>query len=130
MALKIQMLLVFRLLVLLKQAYLLGQKLLYFCYFGSKLVLRCFYNFISVGYILGFNKNKYYVRAKLKYSAKGLPSIKKLQNLSQPTKFFYASKKHLQTFGYGLVLSTKFGILSAKQANYKQVGGRILCQIF
>jgi ribosomal protein S8 len=117
----------------LKKAYLLKQGLVYFCYYKSIFILKFLRLLVTEGYVLGFNKNTCYVRIKLKFNLKGLPSLKLLKNFTQPTKPKHISANFLQTQGFGLILSTKFGLLTAERALFKYAvknGGRLLCQCY
>ncbi len=116
-----------------KKAYFLKQGLVYFCYFHSNFILKFLKLLVIEGYLLGFNKNIYYVRLKLKYNFKGLPSLKLIKSFAQPSKPKYISAKYLKKKGFGLILSTKLGLVTTERALFKynnQNGGRLICQCF
>ena len=91
------------------------------------------------GYIVGFQeiysprKKRTFLKIILKYSAKGTPSIKKIFQISKPTKRVYVSTitlwKPKGTSGM-YILSTPKGLLSDKDARLLNVGGELLLGIY
>jgi ribosomal protein S8 len=124
------MLLLSNLLNFLKQAFIFRQGIFYFCYYRSNFLIKFLRLLTLEGFILGFVKNGFYARVKLKYSRSGIPTIKFIKSYSKPSTPRYNSYKFLLTTGYGMLLTTKKGLLSCNQAIKKMSGGRLLCQIF
>lgn len=124
------MLLLCNLLNFLKQAFIFRQGVFYFCYYQSNFLIKFLRLLTIEGFILGFVKNGFYARVKLKYSRSGAPTIKFLKSYAQPTAPIYKPCNFLLTAGYGMLLTTKNGLLTCNQAIKKFSGGRLLCQIF
>jgi ribosomal protein S8 len=123
------MLLLNNLLNFLKQAFIFRQGIFYFCYYRSNFLVKFLRLLTSEGFILGFVKNGFYSRVKLKY-ARDIPTIKFIKSYSKPTTPRYHTFQFLLTTGYGMLLTTKKGLLNCNQAIKKISGGRLLCQIF
>jgi ribosomal protein S8 len=124
------MLLLCNLLNFLKQAFIFKQGLFYFCYYRSNFLLKFLRLLTIEGFILGFVKNGSYARIKLKYSKNSVPTIKFLTSFAKPATPKHCSFKFLLATGFGMLLTTKKGLLSCNQAIKKNSGGRLLCQIF
>ena len=68
---------------------------------------------------------------KIKISAKKTPTH--LKQVSKPGHRIYSSAKDIKTplRGFGLlVVSTSAGIISAKEANKKGLGGELICEVW
>lgn len=91
------------------------------------------------GYILGFQEwydarlNRNFIKVLLKYNAMGVPAIKKIFQISKPTRRVYVSTillwKPKATAGF-FILSTPKGILIDRDARLLNVGGELLLGIY
>jgi small subunit ribosomal protein S8 len=73
------------------------------------------------------------MRIVLKYKKSGRPAISSIKKISKPGLRIYQSKDNLPVVlgGIGLaVISTSQGIMSAKQAKEKKLGGEVICEIY
>ncbi len=69
----------------------------------------------------------------LKYKKSGRPAISSIKKISKPGLRIYQSKDNLPVVlgGIGLaVISTSQGIMSAKQAKEKKLGGEVVCEVY
>jgi small subunit ribosomal protein S8 len=91
------------------------------------------------GYILDYkielDKNvQGIIKIALKYDpASGLSAIKKLGRISKPGLRKYSSSKELPRIINGLgvsIISTSHGIMTDKEAKFKNVGGEVLCYVY
>ena len=91
------------------------------------------------GYIIGFQEwydyklKRMYLKVLLKYDHMGLPVIKKIFQISKPTRRVYLSTlviwKPKATAGL-FILSTPKGLLTDKDARLLNVGGELLLGIY
>ena len=69
----------------------------------------------------------------LKYKSKGVPTISFLQRISKPGLKIYSTKdklpKVLNNMGTAII-STSHGLMTAKEARAKGVGGEVICEIY
>lgn len=91
------------------------------------------------GYILDFQewydqRTKHtFIKLFLKYNAMGVPSIRKIFQISKPTKRIYISTKALwkpKSTGGLFILSTPKGFLVDRDARLFNVGGELLLGIY
>jgi small subunit ribosomal protein S8 len=88
---------------------------------------------VKIGYLSDVKvfKDKFKMLAlHLKYDDEGNSVINKLNRVSKPGRRIYKGYKDLNTVagGYGdYVVSTSRGIMPAKEAKYKKLGGEIIC---
>lgn len=90
------------------------------------------------GYILSYkfeeNGPQGTVKIALKYDKETKESvIKELQRISKPGLRKYASSTEMPRILNGLgiaIVSTSHGLMTAKQAQSKNVGGELLCYVF
>jgi len=91
------------------------------------------------GYILGYNLwydpklKRTFLKVLLKYSAYGAPAIKKIFQISKPTRRIYISTVILwkPKASAGLyILSTPKGLLTDRDARLLNVGGELLLGIY
>lgn len=72
------------------------------------------------------------IKAQLKYT-EGVAHLNDLKFLSKPGRKLYArvSGLHNVRQGYGdLIVSTSQGIMTARQARQKGLGGELICEVF
>jgi small subunit ribosomal protein S8 len=72
------------------------------------------------------------ISVQLKYSGKH-SVITKIQRVSKPGRRVYIKSKHIKPIlsGHGSILiSTSQGIMTGKDAKFKQLGGEVLCRIW
>lgn len=91
------------------------------------------------GYILGFQEwydpklNRTFLKILLKYNAMGVPAIKKIFQISKPTRRIYISTiilwKPKATAGF-FILSTPKGLLIDRDARLLNVGGELLLGVY
>lgn len=70
---------------------------------------------------------------KLSYNEKGEHKIHQAKRISKPGRRIYLKAKdlHMPKSGYGLlIVSTSKGLLSAKEAQKKKIGGEVICEIW
>jgi small subunit ribosomal protein S8 len=92
---------------------------------------------LKEGFIKGIKEekkdnNKKDLVFSLKYE-KGKPVITKIQRISKVSRRVYTQAKNLPMVlsGFGIaIVSTPKGVLTAKQARKKGVGGEIICKIW
>jgi small subunit ribosomal protein S8 len=69
----------------------------------------------------------------LKYKKSGRPAITSIKRVSKPSLRIYAKRDKMPVVlnGFGTaVVSTPGGIMTAKEAGQKRVGGEIICEVF
>jgi small subunit ribosomal protein S8 len=69
----------------------------------------------------------------LKYGEGGAPVIRSLKRISKPGKRVYSSKEELPKVlgGMGVaIVSTSAGLLTAREAKKRGLGGEVLCEIY
>ena len=69
----------------------------------------------------------------LKYKKSGRPAISSIKKISKPGLRIYRGKNDLPVVlgGSGLaVVSTSQGVMSAKEAKAKKLGGEIVCEVY
>jgi len=69
---------------------------------------------------------------KLKYKNKE-PAIRTLKRISKPGRRIYQTYKNLPKVlsGYGIaVVSTSKGVMTAKEARKKKIGGEVICKVW
>ncbi len=69
----------------------------------------------------------------LKYTADGESVIRNLKRISKPGQRVYASKDNLPKVLGGLgiaIVSTSQGLMTAKEAKKRGVGGEVICEIY
>lgn len=69
----------------------------------------------------------------LKYSADGVPAIRRMQRVSKPGRRVYRGADQLKPVLNGLgvgIVSTPKGLLTDSQARAERVGGEVLCEIW
>ena len=89
------------------------------------------------GYIRGYSKEENTgptptIRIELKYF-EGQPAIQHVSRVSKPGRRVYAGATELPRVKNGLgitIVSTPKGVLSDAEARTKNVGGKVLCQMF
>jgi small subunit ribosomal protein S8 len=88
------------------------------------------------GYILDYfsdnNKQKNFVKVKLKYDEEGKPVISELSRISKCSRRVYKPANEIPRIanGYAMtIVSTPKGVVSGKQAKELNQGGEVLCYI-
>lgn len=104
---------------------------------GSKLKLEIARILKEEGYINNFVTKgegvKYSIRIFLRFDAKGVSSITKLERVSRPGRRVYVGATEVPKVlgGYGVnIVSTSKGLMSGKKARLENMGGEILAQIY
>lgn len=72
-------------------------------------------------------------KISLKYGEGGAPVIRSLKRISKPGKRVYSSKEELPKVlgGMGVaIVSTSAGLLTAREAKKRGLGGEVLCEIY
>ena len=90
------------------------------------------------GYILSYkfdgSTSQGIIKIALKYTKDTKESvIKKIQRISKPGLRKYASSSELPRILNGLgiaIVSTSHGVMTAKQAQRKNVGGEVICYVY
>ena len=102
----------------------------------SKIIENILCVLYKEGYINGFFSQNKNIIIYLKYNTKNQPAIKKLNLKSKPGIQEYITTKKLKFYEKKnnnlsiLILSTPKGILSQNDALKKNVGGKVLCEIY
>lgn len=69
----------------------------------------------------------------LKYKKGGEPAISGLKRISKPGQRIYVGSKKIKRVrgGYGMaIVSTSQGLMSAKEARKKKLGGEVMCEVW
>jgi small subunit ribosomal protein S8 len=91
---------------------------------------------LDEGYIDSFQKiedGRPVIRINLKYSAKGEKIINEVRRISTPSRRFYIKSDEIKPVCGGLgfsIVSTSQGLLSGKNAKFRNLGGELLCEIW
>lgn len=73
------------------------------------------------------------IKISLKYDAEGAPIIRNLKRVSKPGRRVYVTKDKLPKVLGGLgiaIISTSQGLMTAKEAKKRGLGGEVLCEIY
>ncbi|MDD2941903.1 MAG: 30S ribosomal protein S8 [bacterium] len=106
---------------------------------SSKVKLSLLEVLKSEGYIEAFTERssdgevKKVVDITLRYLHDGSPVIRELNRLSRPGKRRYEGTEDLPWFRGGLgtiILSTSQGMMCAREAREKGIGGELICSVF
>lgn len=104
---------------------------------GSKLKMEIARILKEEGYINNFVTKgegvKNSIRIFLRYDAKGVSSITRLERVSRPGRRVYVGATEIPRVlgGYGVnIVSTSQGLMSGKKARQEKIGGEILAQIY
>ena len=91
---------------------------------------------VSEGYLKGCektdNEGKPMIKIALKYHNEK-PVIKNISRVSKPSLRKYSASSDLKQVKNGLgsfIISTNQGLMTDKDANSKNIGGEILCEVF
>lgn len=113
-----------------RNAYMAGHKTVKVPYSGFKeKVLRVL---LENGYLSAAKKEKQDLKIDLKYK-EGKPAITEIQRVSKPSLRAYKRKDKLPyaLSGLGVVIvSTNRGVMTAKSARKKGLGGEIICKVW
>lgn len=104
---------------------------------GSKLKMEIARILKEEGYINNYVTKgegvKNSIRIFLRYDAKGISSITRLERVSRPGRRVYVGATDIPRVlgGYGVnIVSTSKGLMSGKKARQENMGGEILAQIY
>ncbi len=87
---------------------------------------------VKEGYLLETNVSDKILTMKLKYDHKA-PALTDVKRISKPSLRVYVGKNELPRVLGGLgtaVVSTPSGIMTAKEARKKGLGGEVICEIW
>lgn len=88
--------------------------------------------FVKEGYLLETKVDEGILTLKLKYDQK-TPALTQVKRVSRPSLRVYVRKNELPRVLGGLgtaVVSTPAGIMTAKEARKKGLGGEVICEIW
>ena len=104
---------------------------------GSKLKMEVARILKEEGYIYNYTVKgegpKYMIRVFLRYDAKGVSSITRLERVSRPGRRVYVGSQDIKKVlgGYGVsIVSTSRGLMTGKRARAERVGGEILAEVY
>ena len=104
---------------------------------GSKLKMEVARILKEEGYINNYTVKgegpKYMIRVFLRYDAKGVSSITRLERVSRPGRRVYVGSQDIKRVlgGYGVsIVSTSRGLMTGKRARAERVGGEILAEVY
>lgn len=113
-----------------RNAYMAGHKTVKIPYSGFKeKVLRVL---LENGYLSAAKKEKQDLKIDLKYK-EGKPAITKIQRVSKPSLRVYKRKDKLPYLLSGLgvvIVNTNQGVMTAKSARKKGLGGEVICKVW
>lgn len=117
-----------------RNAYLAGNKSTTMPFSNVKLAIANL--LVEGGYLSKASKakegNHYVVEVNLKYIAKQ-PAISNITRVSMPGRRIYVKSTKLPRplSGYGMaIISTSQGVMSAKTAQEKKLGGELICKVW
>ncbi len=102
---------------------------------ASKLKVKLAEIMKQEGYINSYsvNENSKILKVNLKYTPSGKSAISYLQRVSKPGRRVYCGHENLPKILNGLgisVISTSHGLITAREAKRKKIGGEVICQIY
>ena len=104
---------------------------------GSKLKMEVARILKEEGYINNYTVKgegpKYMIRVFLRYDAKGVSSITRLERVSRPGRRVYVGSQDIKKVlgGYGVsIVSTSRGLMTGKRARAERVGGEVLAEVY
>ena len=104
---------------------------------GSKLKMEVARILKEEGYINNYTVKgegpKYMIRVFLRYDAKGVSSITRLERVSRPGRRVYVGSQDIKRVlgGYGVsIVSTSRGLMTGKRARAERVGGEVLAEVY
>ena len=104
---------------------------------GSKLKMEVARILKEEGYINNYTVKgegpKYMIRVFLRYDAKGVSSITRLERVSRPGRRGYVGSQDIKKVlgGYGVsIVSTSRGLMTGKRARAERVGGEVLAEVY
>ena len=104
---------------------------------GSKLKMEVARILKEEGYINNYTVKgegpKYMIRVFLRYDAKGVSSITRLERVSRPGRRVYVGSQEIKKVlgGYGVsIVSTSRGLMTGKRARAERVGGEVLAEVY
>ncbi len=97
----------------------------------SKLVISLLTVLKQEGYITSFKEQGRLIQVELKYSAKE-PALTFVRSISKPSLRIYKGAKSLpDSRGLGItIVSTPKGVMTAKVAKLKNLGGEVMAEVY
>lgn len=97
----------------------------------SKLVIALLTVLKQEGYITNFQEQGRLILVELKYTAKQ-PSLTFVRSISKPSLRIYKGAKSLpNSQGLGIIIvSTPRGVMTAKEAKLKNLGGEVMAEVY